>query len=77
MRATLSSSEDLLRGAVMQVYEIVVQATVSETFRIIADSDEDATARASLMFSNEVTAKVLNVQFSVQNKETDALLAFA
>lgn len=61
----------------MQVYEIVVQATVSETFRIIADSDEDATARASLMFSNEVTAKVLNVQFSVQNKETDALLAFA
>ena len=77
MRATLSSSEDLLRGAVMQVYEIVVQATVSETFRIIAYSDEDATARASLMFSNEVTAKVLNVQFSVQNKETDALLAFA
>lgn len=53
----------------MQVYEINVKATVSETFRIIADSDEDARARASLMFENEVTAKVLNVQFCVENKE--------
>jgi hypothetical protein len=57
----------------MRIYEIMVKATVSETFRIIADSDEDATARARLMFKNEVTANVLSVQFSVQKKEPEVL----
>lgn len=55
----------------MRVYEISVKATVSETLRILADSDEEATARAHLIFKNEVTANVLNVQFSVQKKEPE------
>jgi len=54
----------------MQIYEIRVNATVSETFRIIAESDEDAATRANKMFMNDVSAQVLNVQYSVQNRNT-------
>lgn len=49
----------------MRVYEIVVKATVSDTFRIIADNDKEATEKACLMFKNDVTATVLKVQFDV------------
>ena len=53
----------------MTVYEVVVKAVVTKTFRVIADNQWEATETANLMFSNENLAEVLDVQFNIQNDQ--------
>jgi hypothetical protein len=53
----------------MEVYEVVVKAVVTHTFRVIADNQREATERASLMFSNENVCKVLDLKFDVHNDQ--------
>jgi hypothetical protein len=50
----------------MEVYEVVVKAMVSNSFRVIADNQWEATEKAMLMFSNENLAKVLDLKFDIQ-----------
>ena len=50
----------------MEVYEVVVKAMVSNSFRVIAENQLEATEKAMLMFSNENLAKVLDLKFDIQ-----------
>lgn len=50
----------------MEVYEVVVKAMVSNSFRLIAENQWEATEKAMLMFSNENLAKVLDLKFDIQ-----------
>jgi hypothetical protein len=50
----------------MEVYEVVVKAMVSNSFRVIAENQWEATEKAMLMFSNENLAKVLDLKFDIQ-----------
>lgn len=50
----------------MEVYEVVVKAMVSNSFRVIAKNQWEATEKAMLMFSNENLAKVLDLKFDIQ-----------
>lgn len=52
----------------MEVYEVVVKAVLTNTFRVIADNQREATERANLMFSNENLANVLDLKFDIQQE---------
>jgi len=56
-------------GCVMEVYEVVVKAVVTHTFRVVADNQREASERANLMFSNENLGKVLELKFDVHNDQ--------
>jgi hypothetical protein len=51
----------------MEMYEVVLKAEVTQTFRVIADNQREATERANLMFSNENACKVLDLRVEVLN----------
>ena len=53
----------------MEVYEVVVNAEVTQTFKVIADNQRKAAERANLMFSNENLGKVLDIRFEVHNDQ--------
>lgn len=52
----------------MEVYEVVVKAVLTNTFRVIADNQREATERANLMFLNENLANVLDLKFDIQQE---------
>jgi hypothetical protein len=58
--------ESLTWEVSMEVYEVVVKAMVSNSFRVIAENQWEATEKAMLMFSNENLAKVLDLKFDIQ-----------
>ncbi len=50
----------------MEVYEVVVKAMVTTTFRVIAENQRDATQKAKFMFANENLARVLDSAYVIQ-----------
>lgn len=52
----------------MEVYEVVVKAVLTNTFRVIADNQREATERANLMFLNENLANVLDLKFDIHQE---------
>jgi hypothetical protein len=52
---------------VIEVYEVVVNALVTNTFRVVADTESEASRLAAIMFSNDIPAKVLDLKFDVYN----------
>lgn len=65
MYGRLSSPPSIVQEVGIEVYEVIVKATLTRTFRVIARSPLDATERANTMFSNENNAEVLNLEFGV------------
>lgn len=53
----------------MEVYEVVVKAMVTNTFRVIAHNQQEAIERADLMFSNDNLAKVLALEFDIHRDQ--------
>jgi len=53
----------------MEVYEVVVKAMVTETFRVIATDQSEATEKASLMFTNDNPADILDVKFVIHRNQ--------
>lgn len=53
----------------MDVYEVVVNAKVTNTFRVIAENQREAAERANRMFSNDTLAKVLELNFHIHQNE--------
>jgi hypothetical protein len=51
----------------MEVYEVAVNALVTNTFRVVADTETEASRLAAIMFSNDIPAKVLDLKFDVYN----------
>ena len=53
----------------MEVYEVVVKAMVTRTFRVIANNQQEAIKQADVMFSNENLAQVLDLQFDIHRDQ--------
>ena len=54
----------------MAVYEVKVRATVTDTFRVIAENEYEAAERAELMFRNDNGNGVLGACFVVRSTES-------
>ncbi len=54
-------------GCAMKIYEVAVNALVTNTFRVVADTESEAARLAAIMFSNDNPAKVLDFKFYVHN----------
>ena len=63
-----SSCMDLVVGGFMTVYEVKVKATVTDTFRVIAENEYEAAERAELMFRNDNGDGLLGACFVVNLK---------
>ncbi len=53
----------------MEVYEVVVKAMVTNTFRVIAQNQQEAIKRADLMFSNDNLAEVLSLEYDIHRNQ--------
>lgn len=53
----------------MEVYEVVVKAMVTNTFRVIAQNQQEAIERADLMFSNDNLAEVLSLEYDIHRNQ--------
>lgn len=53
----------------MEVYEVAVNALVTNTFRVVADTESEAARLAAIMFSNDIPAKVMDLKFVVHNSQ--------
>lgn len=49
----------------MPIYEVNLKAIVTDTFRVIADSEQEAIERAEIIFRNDNAAKISVKSFGV------------
>ena len=64
----------------MSVYEVKTQATVTETYRVVAENEQEAASKAGLMFRNDNAPEIIAKSFleasSNSIRQTKASLHF-
>lgn len=56
----------------MTLYRVRVNAQIRTTYRIIADNEDEARRKASLMLSNSAKGDILDAEFKIEiEKQSD------
>lgn len=68
--ATNSNSKKIFQA--MTLYRVRVNAQIRTTYRIIADNEDEARRKASLMLSNSAKGDILDAEFKIEiEKQSD------
>ena len=51
----------------MSVYKVRIHATVTETYRVIAENEREAASKAELMFRNDNAPEIVAQSFQVRS----------